>query len=184
MVETARGKGPVFSQETVCLCNIMSDLVVFLRAYLSKRFPNSSILWPTEHTEYTEEACPFLAAPKATRDWVSAYSVCSVGNDPSVTSVAAASRRAVVVHAWFSCRSEAAPPWSASPCPRSRGHGPRALPPRDGRRRDPAARLHPSCIGGVRPRKSPPSPEAKAGTFLSDAERKLVEVAGVEPACP
>ncbi|MBI4622429.1 MAG: hypothetical protein HY736_04290 [Verrucomicrobia bacterium] len=72
--------------------NTMSEPVVFLRASFSKRFPNPSILWPTEQTEYTEEACPPLSAPKATRDWVSVYSVCSVGNDPSVTTVAAAPR--------------------------------------------------------------------------------------------
>ena len=39
-----------------------------------------SILWPTEHTEYTEEGCMPLAVLKATRDWASVYSVCSVGN--------------------------------------------------------------------------------------------------------
>ena len=48
---------------------------VLLRASLAKRFQSHTILWPTEHTEHTEE------------DRCSVYSVCSVGKPLFVHSI-------------------------------------------------------------------------------------------------
>ena len=50
---------------------------------LIEEIPSHSDLWPTEHTEDTEE------------DLVSVYSVCSVGNNLFVPSVAAVPRQVI-----------------------------------------------------------------------------------------